>query len=156
MNSKSIDVALRVSEILSTADHEIHMVLRSPKEGSDLPENQDLIVIPVTECQAGIYGKYETLKLSNMYDLFKTINTGVAAVQGAPDQLSMYFGTNGTGTTVGSHDCGYVLRQDQLNDFKNHCKIKLAPSGYIYVLTVADVSNTDIVVKAIENIMEIV
>jgi hypothetical protein len=153
--NKNIDVALKVSEILSSTDHEIHMILRSPKEGSNIEVTQDLVVIPVTECSTGIYGKYETVNLSNMYELFKTINTGVSEVSGMPDQLSMYFGTNGSGTTIGSHDCGYVLKKEQINDFKNHCKIKLSPTGYIYVLTVKDVSNTEQVVEAIRNIMEI-
>jgi hypothetical protein len=153
--NKSIDVALKVSEILSNTDHEIHMVLRSPKEGSDIPSNTDLIVIPVTDEESEIYGKYETVSVSNMYELFKTINTGVSSVDGSPDLLSMYFGTNTAGTIIGNHKSGYVLKKDQLNDFKNHCKIKLSPKGYIYVLTVEDVSNADVVVDAIRNVMEI-
>lgn len=155
MQNKYIDVALRVSGILSTADHEIHMVVRSPKDGADVGEQGNLVVIPVTDTKEKIYGKYKTTPLSSMYDLFKTINTGVSSVEGSPEQLSMYFGTNGSGTAIGQHECGYIIEQEQLNDFKNHCKIKLSPNGYIYVIMVDDVSNQDSVVSAIEKIMEI-
>lgn len=155
MNRKNIDVALRVSEILSNLDHEVHVVLRSPKEGSNLKADQDLIVIPITDTATGIYGKYETVELSKMYELFKTINTGVSSIEGSPEQLSMYYGSSGSGTVIGKHECGYVVDYSQLNEFKNHCKIKFIPKGYIYVVTIDDINNKDSVVSAIENIVEI-
>jgi len=153
-----IEISNKISDLLMTYNDDIHVIVRSPEATNIQVSYDTCIMIPVTDHKDPINFRYKTVGLTEIYDLFKAINAGVEKVYGydSEPRRCVYISQKKLGTVVGDHSCGYEIHPSAINDFRNHCKIKLKPSSYIIVLTVKDVDDYGEVVNAIENIMGIV